>query len=111
MFGIVLWSDPDDRKAVIWCEDHGELAFLQRDREDRAVPLEAGDWVTFAVTVSGRMRLAYDVEVMEQASAPALPVRLAEAAVGMGGAEVVVLHASARHGPHDDSLEERRDTA
>ncbi|MEY8840788.1 hypothetical protein AB9K41_17330 [Cribrihabitans sp. XS_ASV171] len=114
MFGIVLWSDADDRKAVIWCEDHGDLAYLQRDRKERAVPLEAGDWVTFEVTVSGRMRLAYDVEVMEQGSAPALPVQLAEAAGGTGGrrgAEVVVLRAGALYGSSDEPPEERRDSA
>lgn len=27
MLGVVLWADIDDRKAVIWCEDHGNLAY------------------------------------------------------------------------------------
>ena len=28
MLGIVLWSSSDRRKAVVWCEDHGPLAYL-----------------------------------------------------------------------------------
>lgn len=27
MLGIIIWSDPEAHKAVIWCEDHGDLAF------------------------------------------------------------------------------------
>ncbi|MFC0812911.1 hypothetical protein ACFHYO_12420 [Paracoccus panacisoli] len=28
MFGIVLWSSACRRQAVVWCEDHGALAYL-----------------------------------------------------------------------------------
>ena len=28
MLGVVLWSDVSDRKAVIWCEDQGDLAYV-----------------------------------------------------------------------------------
>jgi len=27
MDGIVLWSDPGTHTAVIWCSDHGDLAY------------------------------------------------------------------------------------
>ena len=27
MDGIVLWADPKNHKAVIWCSDHGDLAY------------------------------------------------------------------------------------
>ncbi|PTQ68906.1 hypothetical protein [Celeribacter persicus] len=27
MDGIVLWADPQAHKAVIWCSDHGPLAY------------------------------------------------------------------------------------
>ncbi|WP_199260056.1 hypothetical protein [Paracoccus binzhouensis] len=29
MIGVILWSSPAKEKAVIWCEDHGALAYLQ----------------------------------------------------------------------------------
>lgn len=28
MLGIILWSNAVSRQAVIWCEDHGPLAYL-----------------------------------------------------------------------------------
>ena len=28
MFGVVLWSSDTSRKAVIWCEDQGDLAYM-----------------------------------------------------------------------------------
>ena len=29
MMGVIIWSDAVARKAVVWCDDHGELAFLR----------------------------------------------------------------------------------
>ncbi|NIY98004.1 hypothetical protein HC022_17720 [Salipiger sp. HF18] len=31
MYGVVLWADHSDHKAVIWCEDHGDLAFYRNE--------------------------------------------------------------------------------
>ncbi len=28
MYGVILWSDQEAQRAVIWCEDHGKLAYL-----------------------------------------------------------------------------------
>lgn len=28
MYGVILWSDEITQKAVIWCEDHGRLAYF-----------------------------------------------------------------------------------
>ena len=28
MYGVVLWIDKNAQKAVIWCEDHGNLAYF-----------------------------------------------------------------------------------
>ena len=28
MLGVVLWSDSSENNAVIWCEDHGDLAYF-----------------------------------------------------------------------------------
>lgn len=60
MYGVVLWSDVDDQKAVIWCEDHGDLAFYS-GKGDCAMDgpsLDAGDLVHFQITDGNQMRLA-----------------------------------------------------
>lgn len=61
MFGVVLWSDADDRKAVIWCEDHGDLAFYKVSEAERnGVSLDAGDLVQFDMTTDRDLRLAHN---------------------------------------------------
>lgn len=57
MFGVVIWSDHRDRKAVIWCEDHGDLAFCQDSVDERGCILDAGDLIQFDVTFEREMRL------------------------------------------------------
>ena len=54
MFGVVLWSDPASGSAVIWCEDHGDLAYYDASGapdtlDTRAVQtlLDTGDLVEF----------------------------------------------------------------
>ncbi len=49
MCGVVLWSNPDDQKAVVWCEDQGNLAYYV-EPEDNAltgVSLDPGDLIEF----------------------------------------------------------------
>jgi len=62
MYGVVLWSDKKDRKAVIWCEDHGDLAFyLGQDESVFGGPsLDAGDFVTFQIADDRQVRVATD---------------------------------------------------
>ena len=78
MYGVVLWSDASDKKAVIWCEDHGDLAFF--GGEETSVfdgpPLDAGDLVHFQVTEGAPMRLAQNPELVAECHAPALAERL-----------------------------------
>ena len=31
MLGIILWSSAETREAVVWCEDHGPLAYLSTE--------------------------------------------------------------------------------
>ena len=58
MLGVVLWSDQKDRKAVIWCEDHGDLAFCHETIDDQGGILDTGDLIQFDVTLDRDMRLA-----------------------------------------------------
>lgn len=74
MIGVVLWSDPQERKAVIWCEDHGELAFF-RDTEEsgcEGLPFGAGDLVEFQLVTENNLRFALGPQVLTAAACPGL---------------------------------------
>lgn len=47
MMGVVLWSDQQVGKAVIWCEDQGKLAYVTGDQAEinTELELQAGDLV------------------------------------------------------------------
>ncbi len=76
MFGVVLWSDTEDRKAVIWCEDHGDLAFYKNPDTNRNVSLDAGDWVEFEMTMDRNMRFAHNPRLVAEGVFPELPQTL-----------------------------------
>ncbi len=68
MIGVILWSDAADQKAVIWCEDQGDLAFLS-DCENVVLPdtfFEVGDVVEFDVQTRRNMRLVKNPSRIEQ---------------------------------------------
>lgn len=74
MIGVVLWSDPADRKAVIWCEDHGDLAFYhQPEDEPKDRALDPGDLVHFDVSVDQKLRLVHNPKLVAEAAFRALP--------------------------------------
>ena len=78
MYGVVLLSDQDEQKAVIWCEDHGDLAFYGGCASsvfDGPV-LDAGDLVHFQVLEGNTMRLARNPELISEQHAPAIAERL-----------------------------------
>ena len=60
MLGVVLWSDASDRKAVIWCEDQGDLAFMTAADAvlNRDGFFDAGDLVQFDTCIEGSRRRA-----------------------------------------------------
>ena len=60
MLGVVLWSDSSDNKAVIWCEDHGNLAYYNGGAQPYASVFEfdAGDLIQFDLTEEQHLRLA-----------------------------------------------------
>lgn len=68
MLGVVLWSDHNDRKAVIWCEDHGDLAYFSGagDSPAEMPPLDAGDLVDFELCQDSHLRLARNPQRFEQ---------------------------------------------
>ena len=67
MIGVVLWSDPAEKKAVLWCEDHGDLAYFDAssDELEGSAAILPGDMVEFDVSVHNRVRHAYNAMVIE----------------------------------------------
>lgn len=60
MYGVVLWADERDSKAVIWCEDHGHLAFYSAAEHSPmdGLNLDPGDLIEFDVKEHKNLRLA-----------------------------------------------------
>jgi hypothetical protein len=87
MFGVVIWCDTHERKAVIWCEDHGDLAFCSDSGDETATPLDAGDWVQFDLTTDRHMRFAHNPKLIDAGVCPGLPIALEDAAQDAPGKE------------------------
>jgi hypothetical protein len=81
MYGVVLWSDDSEKKAVIWCEDHGNLAYYSQN--DSAVvsdfTLDAGDFIQFDVSEVQQVRLARNLRLIGQDQYPTIAERLSMA--------------------------------
>lgn len=99
MQGLVLWSDMEERKAVFWCEDQGDLAFYhQQDNEaGQADFFEAGDMVQFSIRMEGKLRRAEEPRLVTEHACPDLPGKLSRLSPitaplqGIGPAEVITL--------------------
>ena len=91
MIGVILWSDSVAEKAVIWCEDHGDLAFLSRDAcatlPDRF--FDVGDMVEFDVFTENKIRKVQRASRLDQNIGRALADGL-EASVPSAKARVEV---------------------
>lgn len=81
MYGVVLWSDKDQNRAVIWCEDHGDLAFYggETDVPPSQTFMEPGDLVQFQVEEARNMRFARNVSLVSSEQYPTLAQDLKEA--------------------------------
>lgn len=75
MIGVVVWSSVDKEKAVIWCEDHAALAYLQ-GREHLANPEfwpRPGDLVELESEIIGALRNARRVSLLSEQEYADLP--------------------------------------
>jgi len=73
MYGVILWSDPDVRKAVIWCEDHGELAYYEAPDQpfaSESVFFDPGDYVQFELSIDNNLRRASNATTIQAGSFP-----------------------------------------
>lgn len=78
MYGVILWSDHNAKKAVIWCEDHGKLAYFNPavDENDSTQGGESmfgvGDLIKFQVSDWCTVRRASKVQLIAAAQFPGL---------------------------------------
>ncbi len=77
MQGVILWCDPDKGKAVIWCEDHGQLAYYN-DHGQSMIPFafDVGDLVIFEQEQRDGLRYAHDMRLVASQECPALADQL-----------------------------------
>ncbi|WP_299546211.1 hypothetical protein [uncultured Tateyamaria sp.] len=75
MIGVILWSDPKTEKAVIWCEDHGDLAYLSRN-DCTTIPdvfFDVGDMVEFDAFAERNLRKVSSARLLRQSLGTTLP--------------------------------------
>src|SRR6056297_2733683 len=73
MYGVVLWKDIEGSRAVIWCEDHGDLAFLSAEEGMHSgADLDAGDLIHFDVMWDGALRRANNAKLVASHAFPTL---------------------------------------
>lgn len=78
MIGVVVWSSAEREKAVIWCEDHASLAYLQ-GRENLVHPAcwpQPGDLVELESEIIGALRNARRVAMLSEQEFAHLPSML-----------------------------------
>jgi len=83
MYGVVLWTDQRLNRAVIWCEDHGDLAFYKGAKGGDAA-MAAGDLVEFDLRDTGDIRFADTPRLITQRSHPTLSLELKKAGARLG---------------------------
>ena len=97
MNGVVLWSDVSQHKAVIWCEDQGELAFYAQKTSLEVVDLHEGDLICFDLTLQQNKRMAENPQVLKESAyielaqslKVAQPTSVPKAARNQGTAQVI----------------------
>ena len=99
MFGVILWSDPNKEKAVIWCEDHGQLAFYN-DHSEAVLPYayDVGDMVQFNVTQTDGLRYATQLALVSVQEYPNLVNTLKTGSSPKTGLDTQPQEINTRHG-------------
>ena len=92
MIGVILWSSLAKEKALIWCEDHAALAYLQgRDNllSGHDWP-EAGDLVELDSETIDGLRYARGVSLVSAPKCSELPELLKGMAAPKGSRQPVL---------------------
>lgn len=74
MDGVVIHLSAQNGPAIIWCDDHGKLALLERENmaEGRTEDLAVGDRVSFEIIADGEFRICGQAVKQYGQAAPAL---------------------------------------
>lgn len=75
MFGVIIHISADRNRAIIWCEDHGPLAYVRADKalRDDGAALEVGDCVRFSARTDGEFRVGRALQSISLPPVAALP--------------------------------------
>lgn len=90
MFGVVLWSSQKERTAVIWCDDHGDLAVMRQQSavfDGNGIP-KPGDLLKVEVNERDGIRLVDKAILVAEDHFSGLGDALKSAATG-GEASVI----------------------
>ncbi len=106
MLGVVLWANARATTALIWCEDHGDLALYEDDSVSAhsGEGLDAGDLIEFEVAPDpgARMRRAANLRCVDKGFAPGLAEELrGSMAAEMKGQAPVSLRPRMRPAPQE----------
>ncbi|MEK9735606.1 MAG: hypothetical protein VW297_14550 [Paracoccaceae bacterium] len=64
MYGVTVWIEEKSGNALIWCDDHGQLAnFVAAECTPGPTDFSVGDLVKFVEGYKGKVRSAYDLVV------------------------------------------------
>ncbi|WP_333685200.1 hypothetical protein [Pontibaca methylaminivorans] len=83
MNGVVLWRDRERGKAVIWCSDHGDLAFCRDGDGGEQFRFGPGDLVEFDLAIEQSLRWARNPRLMVSGAFSDLAQQLLSL-IGMG---------------------------
>lgn len=86
MIGVVVWSKQERQKAVIWCEDHAALAYLQGNENllDRGRWPSVGDLLELDSEDIDGLRHARNVHLITEDRCADLPDLLLASAAPAG---------------------------
>jgi hypothetical protein len=84
MNGVIIWSEQASKRAIIWCDDHGRLAFFKAEDtlqgelslKNEVFAYENGDKVSFTVDEQADLRLARDLKWVSRQKYPHLAEQL-----------------------------------
>lgn len=78
MYGVVLWTDASEKKAVIWCEDHGNLAYYRASESSlhTGAGVGKGDLISFDMEEDCDIRTAQNLRRVNASYAPSLAMKL-----------------------------------
>jgi len=78
MMGVVIYISKDRQRAILWCEDHGPLAYVRREKAllDQELAIAIGDCVNFVARTDGDFRIGRKLELARLPPVSSLPALL-----------------------------------